>query len=189
MVEEVLVGHGPGVVGGNPGQHRAPAQRGGGGEGLATALARHLARGIDLLQHLLPLGLPVAQAATEQRPGQHDAPVAAFLADADIDELRVEHHLAEAFLDGMHRGAGVARAGQADRLYVDHGVCRAGHGLLQVARTFGRQRQAGVAVERRQLERCSIAAGLGLAAVGIDRIDQLRLFAVGSQARSRNGQA
>lgn len=65
------------------------------GEGLAAALAWYLARSVDFLQYLLPLGLPVAQATAEQRPGQHDAPVAALLADTDIDELRVEHYLAK----------------------------------------------------------------------------------------------
>lgn len=89
----------------------------------------------------------------------------------------------------MHGGAGIARARQADGLDIDHGVGGAGHGLLQVAGTFRRQRQSGVAVERWQFQRCLAAAGLGLAAVGIDRLDQLRLFAGGSQAPGRDDQA
>lgn len=137
----------------------------------------------------MALGLPVAQAAAEQRPGQYDTPVATLLADADIDELRVEHHLAEAFFDGMHGRARIAWPRQADGLHVDHRVGGAGHGLLQVTGALWRECQAGVAVERRQLQRRFATAGLGLAAVDVDRIDQLRLFAGDSQRPGRDDQA
>lgn len=89
----------------------------------------------------------------------------------------------------MHGSARITRPRQADGLHVDHWVGGAGHGLLQVAGTLWRQRQTGIAVERRQLQRRFATAGLGLAAVDIDRIDQLRLFAGGSQCPGRDDQA
>ena len=63
------------------------------------------------------------------------------------------------------------------------------HGLLRVASALRRQGQARVAVERRQFHRHLVTAALGLAAVDIDRIDQLRLFAGDGQGSGRQDQA
>lgn len=76
---------------------------------------------------------------------------AACAADPDIDELRIEHHLAKTFLHRFHRRLGIDWALEGDRLDVDHRVGRAGHGLLQVADVaVGRQHQARVGSQWRQ---------------------------------------
>ena len=188
MIEEVLVGHGPCVAGSHPGQHGVPAKCRCGGVGLAAALAGLLTRGVDFLEHFLPFRLPVAQAAREQGARQHNAPVPTFLADADVDELRIEHHLAEAFFNGVHGCGCISGARQADRLHVDHGVTGAGHRLLKVTGAFRRQRQAGVAVERGQFQRALLTTGLRLAAVDVDGRYQLCFFARDSQCLGGNDQ-
>ncbi|MNP28050.1 hypothetical protein D3C76_1209970 [compost metagenome] len=162
-------------------RHRAqrgvPRQRLGRAERLAAALARLGAGGVDLLQQLLPFRLPVALARAQQRPRQDDAPVAVGAADADVDELRIEHHLAEALAQRGHGRLRVARPGQADRLHIEHRIAGGVQRLLQVHPAAGRQRQALVGGQRRQLLGRLAGAALGLAAVGVDRLHQLRLLA------------
>ena len=155
--------------GGVPGQRLGRCVR------FATALAGLPAGGVDPFEELLPFRLPIAHAAAQQWPGEDDAPVAVLAADADVDELRVEHHAAEAFLQRLHRRAGIARPGKADRLHVDHRVGGLRHRLLQVAGGIHRQGQARIGGQRRQFAAGLPAAGLHLATVGVDRLDQLRL--------------
>ena len=138
---------------------------------------------IDLFQQLLPFGLPVAEATIEQRPRHHDAPVATFAADADIGELRIEDHPAEAFAQRLHRRLGIPRTGQRDRLHRDHRVACAGQGILQVTGGADRQVQPRIGREWRQLLAGLAAAALHLATVGIDRLDQ----PASSAARQRKG--
>ncbi len=123
--------------------------------------------------------MPVAQSPRQQRPGQHDAPGTVFPADADIDELRVEHNLAETLLHRLHRRLRITRPGQADRLHIDHRVRGSRQCLLQVTDTTGRQHQTRIGCKWRQLLRGLPRTTLHLAAVGIDRLDQLRLLGRG----------
>ncbi|MNG17978.1 hypothetical protein D3C84_1020030 [compost metagenome] len=127
----------------------------------------------------MPFGLPIAQACAQQWPGQDDAPLAVLAADADVDELRVEHDLAKTFLDRFHGRGRISRPVQADRLHVLHRITGAGHGLLQIADAVGVQRQPRVAGQRWQFLRYLTRAALHLAAVEVDRINQL--FLVGRQ--------
>src|SRR5690606_23019134 len=88
VVEEVAVGHVARVAVGRAGQGIVPRQRRGRAERLGAALVWFGARGVDQVQQLLAFGLPVAQATGQQRAGQHDAPILAAIADADVDILR-----------------------------------------------------------------------------------------------------
>ncbi|MNG05836.1 hypothetical protein D3C84_890490 [compost metagenome] len=99
------------------------------------------------------------------------------MTDTDIDELRVQQYLAEVRLQRGHGRLRVARPGQADRLGRDHLIGRAGQRLLQVPGTADRQDQPRIGGQRRQLCRCLAGTALHLAAVGVDRLQQLRLFA------------
>ena len=173
MVEEVFIGHVARVGFGGGRQRGVPGQRRGGAEGLRATLARFAASDVEFGQQFLAFGLPVAQACAEQRTGDDDSPVTVLMADTDIDELRVQHDLAKTLLYRFHRRGRVTGPGQADRLHVLHGVTGGHHGLLQIADAGGGQRQARVGRQRRQLRRHLTGAPLQLAAVGIDRFDQL----------------
>ncbi|MCY1429567.1 hypothetical protein D9M71_454890 [compost metagenome] len=137
VVEEVVVGHGTGMDFGRCRQRGIPGQRCRRGISLAAALVRLCPCAVDGGEHLLALCLPVAQAPGQQRARQHDAPLAGIAAHADVDELRVEHHLAKALLYRLHGRLGVAWPVEADGLHVDHRVARCRQRLLQVTDAAG----------------------------------------------------
>ncbi|MNZ84333.1 hypothetical protein D3C78_1030860 [compost metagenome] len=174
-----------------PGQDGVPSQRRSGAEGLVATLALLTTGTVDQRQQLLPFRLPVAQPCSQQRPCQHNAPFTPLLAHADIDELRIEHHLAKAFLHRFHRRLSIARAIEGNGLDIDHGVAGLGQRLTQIIAATNRQHQPRVTGQRRQLQRCLPGATLSLAAVAVDRINQLlRLAGLGCNSkRQRHGQA
>ncbi|MNN53791.1 hypothetical protein D3C81_1685720 [compost metagenome] len=154
-----------------------PGQRCGGRKGLRAALGGAGAGGVEFGQQFLAFGLPVAQASAQQRARQGNAPFTVLAADADIDELRVQHDLAKTFLDGFHGRRRITRPGQADRLHVLHRITGRGHGLLQITDVGGGQHQAWIGRQWRQFRRGLAGTALRLATILVDRFDQLRLVA------------
>ncbi|MNE08657.1 hypothetical protein D3C80_1013110 [compost metagenome] len=173
---------------GHPGQDGVPGQRRGGCKGLAAALALLAAGAVDHRQQLLAFGLPVAQLPGQQRPRQDDTPIAALLADADIDELRGQHDLAEAFLYRFHRGLSVLGTIEGDGLDTDHRVVGLCQRRAQIHAAGSWQHQTGIADQWRQLKGHLFIAFLRLTAVAVDRIDQLRRLIGQGYASERQGQ-
>jgi hypothetical protein len=112
----------------------------------------------------------------QERPRQHDAPVALRAADADIDELRVQQYLAVALLQRLHGSLRVARPGQADRLCVDQRVGREAQRLPQIPDDPGRQEQPRILRQRRQFPGRLAGTALHLRPVDVDRLHQPRLL-------------
>ena len=151
VIEVVVVGHRARVSLGRCGQRGVPGQWRGGGKGLRTALACPAAGNIEFGQQLLTFRLPIAEAPAQQRTGEHDAPFTVLAAHADVDELRVQHHLAETLANRRHGRLRITGTGQADRLHIDHRIPRRGQCLLQIAEAGGGQRQPWIARQRWQL--------------------------------------